>query len=333
MIIRNHRGPLAVNALLAGAALWSCGCPATGRLPTQSAVVEATEERTARSYLLFVPSEYTDRIAWPLVVACHGTWPYDTAKLQMQEWAQFAETRGIIVVAPQLVATKGDFPPPPEQQIALQNEDEQAVLAIVSAIERKYHIAEERVFLTGWSAGAYTILHAGLRNPDVFRAMAVRQGSFDERYLNVPKDRQDHWQRILVLYGMADFLRDQSKDMMKWLRDQGWYVDEEELPGSHRRIDPGVPWKFFCKVVKESPWVRVRSYSADAADPRVIRFCVDAVPPVVKHQWSFGDGNESAEASPIHTYSQPGRYAAAVKVELKDGKKYTRKHVVPVSRY
>jgi dienelactone hydrolase len=312
---------------------WCCGCPSTGRLPSQAPVVGATEEQTQRSYLLYVPSSYSDKVAWPLVVACHGTWPYDTAKLQMQEWAEFAEHRGIIVAAPDLVATKGDFPPPAEKQIALQKEDEQAILAIVGALKRKYSIAEDRVFLTGWSAGAYTILYTGLRHPDVFRAMAIRQGSFEEQFMEVPKDRQDRWQRILVIYGMADLLRDQSKGMVKWLRDQGWYVDEEEMPGSHRRIDPGVPWKFFSGMAKETPWVRVRSYAADAADPRVIRFGVDTSPALVKQQWSFGDGNESSEASPIHTYAQPGRYEVSVSVELKGGKKYTRRHVVQVSRY
>lgn len=327
---RKHRIPLVLTAVTM---LGSCGCPATGRLPTQSPVLEAKEERTARPYLLFVPSGYTDQIAWPLVVACHGTWPYDTAKLEMQEWAEFAEKRGIIVAAPQLVATKGDFPPPPEEQIAAQSEDERAVLAIVSALKRGYRIAEERVFLTGWSAGAYTILHTGLRNPGVFRALAIRQGSFDERFMDIPVDCQDRWQRILVIYGMADLLRDQSKEMLKWLREQGWYVDEEELPGSHRRIDPAVPWRFFSQVAKESPWVRVRSYNADAADPRIIRFSLDALPPVVKQQWAFGDGNESSEASPVHLYAEPGRYEAVVKVELKTGKKYTRRHVVRVSRY
>jgi len=99
----------------------------------------------------------------------------------MREWARFAENRDIIVVAPQLVGTKGDFPPEPEKQIALQREDEQAILATVSEIKRKYNIAEEQVFMTGWSAGAYAILHTGLRNPDVFRALAIRQGSFNER--------------------------------------------------------------------------------------------------------------------------------------------------------
>jgi dienelactone hydrolase len=317
--------------ILAGLPWW-CGCPATERLPSAAPVRDLTDERTQRSYLLYVPSTYSDKTAYPLVVACHGTWPYDTPELQMREWASFAENQGIIVVAPLLAATKGDFPPPPDKQIALQGEDEQAILAIVAALKRQYHIAEERVFMTGWSAGAYSMLHTGLRNPDIFRAFAIRQGSFDARFLDIPKDRLDRWQRILVIYGMTDFLRDQSKAMVTWLRDQKMYVDEEEIPGSHRRIDPKLAWKYFCRVVKESPWVRVRSYETDPADPRVIRFCLDAVPAVKKVSWTFGEGQESSELSPVHTFAEGGRYEIKAEVELQDRKKYTRKQVVQVSR-
>lgn len=323
---------LHIRAILILVVLPLCwGCPATERLPSGAPVRELTDERTQRAYLLYVPSTYSEKNSYSLVVACHGTWPYDTPDLQMREWAAFAENRGIIVVAPQLTATKGDFPPPPEQQVALQNEDEKALLAIVNSVKRQYRIAEERVFMTGWSAGAYSMLHTGLRNPDVFRAFAIRQGSFDARFMEVPKDRLDRWQRILVIYGTADFLRDQSKAMIQWLRDEGMYVDQEEIPGSHRRIDPKLAWRYFCNIVKEAPWVRVRSYAADAADPRVVRFCLDAVPAAVKTRWYFGDGDESTELSPVHTYQDGGRYEVRLEVQLKDGKKYARKHILRVN--
>ncbi|MBN2559711.1 MAG: PKD domain-containing protein, partial [Phycisphaerae bacterium] len=313
--------------------LWCCGCPAMGTLPTAAPVMELTDEPTERPYLLYVPSIYSDRVSWPIVVACHGTWPYDTSRLQMREWAQFAENRGIIVLAPELLSTKGDFPPPPESQIDLQRQDEQAVLSIVSAIKRKYNVAEDRVFMTGWSAGAYPILYAGLRNPDVFRALAVRQGSFDERFMDIPTDCLGQRQRILVIYGMADFLRDQSKAMIEWLRARGFYVDEKEIAGSHRRIDPKLPWRFFSKVVKEGPWIRIRAHVVDPGQPLAIRFYLDAVPKAERQKWFFGDGDESYEPSPVHTYDQPGRYEVTVNVALKDGGKYSRRQLVRVGDF
>ncbi len=319
--------------LLAVLALWCCGCPSVGTWPTQAPVREMIEARTQRPYLLYVPSTYSDGIAWPLVVACHGTWPYDVARRQMQEWAQFAEDRGILILAPELVGVMGDFPPPPEKQIARQREDERAILAMVSAVKRKYNVAEEQVFMTGWSAGSYAILHAGLRNPDVFRALAVRQGTFDERFMDVPQERLDTWQRILVIYGMVDFLRDQSKEMIAWLRDRGLTVQEKEIPGSHRRIDPKLPWRYFREVVKKRPWIRLRAQVVDSYEPLVVRFDVDTVPPAVGQKWFFGDGETSREAAPLHTYAEPGRYDVRVNVALKKGKVYSRKRVIRVGQF
>jgi predicted esterase len=314
-------------------ALSCCGCPSLDALPSQAPVQEMTEEQSQHKYLLYVPSIYSDRHSWPVIVACHGTWPYDTAELQMREWAKFAEQTGIIVIAPRLVGTKGDFPPPPEQQISLQREDEKTILGAVSAVKHRYSIAENEVFMTGWSAGAYVILYTGLRNPDVFRALAIRQGSFDERFMEIPQGSVDPWQKVLVIYGIGDLLRDQSMAMLKWLWAAGIHPDEREIAGSHRRIDPALPWKYFRETAKNSPWARIRATVVDSSKPLEIRFDLDAVPKVAKQKWFFGDGGESREASPIHAYAEPGRYEVSVNLAMQNGKKYSRKRIVRVDRF
>ncbi len=324
------RLPATATILLTALALWCCGCPAPVALPTQAPVRQLTDERTKRPYLLYVPSTYSDRLSWPLVIACHGTPPYDDAEWQMREWAKFAENRGIIVAAPHLRGTRGDFPPGPSRQIALQREDEQAILAIVSAIKQRYNIAAERVFMTGWSAGAFAILHTGLGNPEVFRALTIRQGTFDERFIDIPADRLDRWQRILVIYGMVDFLRDQSKEMIDWLRSNQLAVEQREITGSHRRIDPKLPWRFFQNVAKKTPWVRIQARPVGPLKPLVIRFHLDAIPKATKQKWFFGDGGESYDSSPVHTYERPGRYEVTVNVALEGGKKYARRTVIRV---
>jgi predicted esterase len=299
-------------------------------LPSQAPVRELIDERTHQPYLLYVPSTYKDNYSWPLLIVCHGTWPYDTAELQMREWAKFGEIRGIIVAAPKLAATKGDFPPPPEKQIELQRGDEEIILAVVAALKRKYTIAEEQVFMTGWSAGGYGILYTGLRNPDVFRALAIRQSSFDARFMDVPQDRIDPWQRVLVIYGKGDPLRDQSMEMLKWLWNAGIHPDEREITGTHRRIDPTLPWAFFRDVVKQNPWVRIRANATDFDKPLEIRFALDAIPKAQKQKWFFGDGAESHDATPVHSYARPGRYEVLVNVAVEGGKKYSRKKVITV---
>ncbi len=294
--------------------------------------MELSEEKSGGAYLLYVPSTYDQARSWPLVVVCHGTWPYDTAELQMREWARFGENEGIIVVAPTLEATRGDFPPPPERQIALQRADETLILNTVLALRRQYNIADERVFMTGWSAGSYSILHTGLRNPDVFRAMYVRQGTFDERFMDVPEDRLDRWQAIKIVYGKTDLLRDQAKLCITWLREHGLFVDEEEIAGAHRRIDPKLPWDYFKETAKRRLWVRLRAIVPNPDEPLTVRFELDSIPPAVKQKWFFGDGKDSYETSPVHTYERPGRYEVTANVQLNGGKKYARKRMFDFGR-
>lgn len=309
----------------------AAGCPSLETLPSQAPVVELKTETTERPYLLYVPSTYSDSRSWPLVVLCHGTWPYDTAELQMREWAGFAENQGIIVVAPTLKGVRGDLPPPPDQQIALQRADERHILDVVGTIKRQYHIAEHQVFMTGWSAGGFAILHTGLRHPEIFRALMIRQGSFDARFMDVPEDRLDRWQAIKIVYGQGDvLLRDQSMASIKWLRDHDMYVDELEIAGTHRRIDPALAWKYFKEVVKERLWVRINASVPDPDEPRKIKFELDSVPPVVRQRWYFGDGEESIERTPTHVYTEGGRYDVTVNVALSNGKKYARKRVISV---
>ena len=166
------RGLWAVAAL---SVVSGCQVPINPELPAQTKL--ATEPETGSEYYLYVPSAYRPERRWPLVVTCHGTVPWDTAKFQVDEWSPLAEEEDFIVVAPKLKGTRGDFVPAPEKQISLQRKDEQTILAAVRHVEAAYNVAEDEVFITGWSAGGYAVLFTGLRNPDVFRALALRQGA------------------------------------------------------------------------------------------------------------------------------------------------------------
>lgn len=329
---RARVGPRTITALGLLTLVFICaGCPSLEPLPTKAAITEQTEGRTQQPYLLYIPSRYTDSRPWPLLILCHGTWPYDTPKLQMQEWATFCETNGIIVAAPQLEGTKGDFPPPPEKQIALQQQDEQTILGVVASMKQRYRIAEEQVFMTGWSAGAFSILYTGIRNADVFRALAVRQGSFDARYFaDIPEECFDPWQPIKVIYGTTDVLRDQTLACIAWLRDQKMYVSAEEIPGTHRRIEPSVVWRYFKEVMRERLWVRIRARPVDEADPLTVRFELDAIPEVVRQRWYFSESDDTTEATPVRTFPRPGKYKIAVNVALKNRKSYTRTRTIEV---
>jgi predicted esterase len=316
----------AVSCLIGG-----LGCLPTQRLPEQASIAERTEKDTDRPYLLYVPSTYQRRRDWPLVVACHGTWPYDTARFQMQEWAKFAEYKGMIVVAPDLISAKGDFVPSPDKQISLQREDEKAILAVVDEVKRRYRIEDSQVFLTCWSAGAFPLMQAGLRHPDIFRAMFIRQGTFDEKFMDVDEDRLNRWQMVKVVFGRTDMLRKQSIECIEWLQDRNMFVVREEMPGSHRRIDPAHTWRFFEQIINERPWIRMTLRPRDLSNPQAIHFELDSSPAAAKQKWFFGDGTESYDASGVHSYDAPGEYDVTVNVALKNGKTYSRSQKLRVT--
>jgi predicted esterase len=312
-------------------AAWSAaGCLTLEPPPTKAPILEQVEPRTTQSYLLYVPSRYTEQRPWPLLILCHGTWPYDTAQHQIREWAVFCEDNGIIVAAPTLLGAKGDFPPPPEKQLALQQQDERAILGVVAALKQRYRIAEEQVFMTGWSAGAYSILYTGLRNSDVFRALAIRQGSFDARFMDVSPERLDPWQPIKVIYGTTDPLREEALACIAWLREKKLYVAAEEISGTHRRISPSVVWRYFKEVMRERLWVRIRARPVDEADPLTVRFELDAVPPVTRQRWFFSETDDTTEARPVRTFPRPGKYTVSVNVALKNRKSYTRTRTIEI---
>ena len=300
------------------------GCPVTADLPSNGEIRDSRVRETGAKYYLFVPSHYTDRRSWPLVVLCHGTNPYDSAWAQMREWAKFAEDHDIIVAAPELNGVRGDFPPPPHKQLALQRQDEQTILGVVRALKASHRIADEAVFMAGWSAGGYDVLYAGLRNPHIFRALAVRQGNFDERYLEDVAGRLDRSQRILVYWGTSDPVRPQSEASVKWLRDHGMYVDTESKPGIHRRLPVSIAWDYFKDIYRNTPWIRAMAIIADPASPRSVQFRLRAVPPARAARWEFGDGQTADGLTPRHEYEIAGQYDVTVKVQLENKKWYKR---------
>lgn len=316
--------------LVGGLLPWLFGCPVTTSLPTKAEIKENSLPHGEGKYYLYVPSTYNKRRSYPLVIACHGTNPWDDAFAQIREWAQFAEEHELIVAAPVLVGTRGDIVPSVAGQIEKQQADERQILDLISQLKAQYNVAEERVFLTGWSAGSFAVLYTGLRNPDVIRALAIRQGNFKADYVAVEPERMDRWQPIFIYYGNTDLLRPESLECITWLRDKNMFVEQLEVPGSHKRLDVALSWNFFKKIAKERPWIRLRTAKVDSRNRRMVKFWCESKPAFTRIVWTFGDGGQSAEESPSHEYAEPGSYDVSAKVSLKGGKTYTRKVTVRV---
>lgn len=307
------------------------GCPYVSDLPAPGRVEERCEPVGQRPYYLYVPTSYHDDKQWPLVVACHGTRPYDTAEGQLDEWKGLAEKRGFLLAVPELKGTRGDLAPPVDKQIELQRGDEAAILSMVRAIRVSRSVHPSRIFLTGWSAGGYAVLFTGLRNPDVFRALAIRQGNFDARYVEPCVPFLDRHQPIQIMYADMDLLRDQALACVDWLRSHDLEPVVLERPGAHRR-EPGPIFSFFVDVVRKRPWVRVHARD-DSTDPMRVKFRVRTSFEPTRYLWDFGDGSDRSPLSaPEHTFVEPGLYTVRVAVWPPKGRPQARHIVLQVPR-
>lgn len=290
------------------------GCPVVSNLPSPGRTSLERDVETGRAYHLYVPSNYSDRHTWPLLITCHGTPPWDTATAQLDEWKGYAEGRGFLVAAPELVGTRGDWTPPPEQQIRLEMEDERAILSIVRSIQASHDISPSRIFISGWSAGNFAALFAGLRNPNVFRAISIRQGNFSAAFFEPCIPFIDPNQSIQITIGQYDVLvRDQGLACVEWLKARGMQPSVIERTGIHRR-DPEPVLEFFIDVARKRPWLRILT-TDDPNDPMKIGFRTLTSFEGERYLWDFGDGSTRLPlARPEHVYDKPGLYTVRVAV-------------------
>jgi len=324
---RNASGFFATALALTSVA----GCVVVSNLPAPGRILEQTDPEHGSEYHVYVPSRYTPARQWPIVVTCHGTQPYDTADFQLAEWKGLAEQKNFLLIAPELKGTAGDFVPPAPEQVRRQLEDEATILAAVRSVKASYNVDESRVFLTGWSAGGYAVLFTGLRNPDVFRALSLRQPNFDPELVELCKPFFDRTQRIQITYGNLDPLRDGAMQCIDWLRAHDFDPITLERPGMHKR-DALPVYEFFVQTVRHHPWVRVQ-VREDGRDPMRLLLGVKTSFEPVRYLWDFGDGTERVPvASPEHRYAEPGQYNIRVGVWRNDKDYHVRQVQVQVPR-
>jgi len=300
------------------------GCPAyrDSNVPNPILRQELPDSRV--SYRLYVPASYDRSHKHPLVIACHGTPPWDSPKRQMLDWVKLAEERGFIVAAPSLTGTSSFPLPKATNQIARQREDERRILDVVRRLKGAYNISEDRVFLTGWSAGNFAVLYTGMKNPQVFRALALQQGNFDPAFLGDVVEGIDRQQPISVIFGASDLLTgDETRECVKWLEDQHANVFELPLPGGHRG-HPTQALSFFERVLRTQPWLHIRSFGVENADSLTARFKIRASFTPTRYQWSFGDGSESLAAEPVHHFERAATYRVTVTTLTPKGKPISR---------
>ncbi len=274
-------------------------------------------------YLLYRPSSYNRDQSWPLVIVCHGFFP-DSPDDQIRSWTQLAEGRGFLVAAPALESGRDRWPPEAPEQIPLLRNDEKRILGTVQHIRAAHNVSEDRIFIHGYSGGAYAALHTGLRHPDLFRAVSLAHPRFDVTYLSDAAGLIDRHQPLFVNYELTDAITGKNADRcIDWLdhRSVELTVDPHATSG---KPEAGPSVDFYEEVVRTHPWIRIRAFPAAGRNPLQIQFKLHCSYQPTHFQWEFEGGVGSSTAEPVHTFAEPGTYRVIVTVNGPLGGKHRR---------
>ena len=169
-------------------------------------------------YEVFVPSTYDARNPMPALLLVHGGGGNGPGFIQT--WTAFAESHGIILVAPTLDLSAATEPSVPILFPQLMN-----------VVTQEWNVDANRRYLFGYSAGGYFVYDAALLRSDYFAGAgvfsAVIQPEYDSIVRKSPK-RTD----IAIYIGDSDpfFNVQQTRRTRDLLQAAGMDVHYVELP-------------------------------------------------------------------------------------------------------
>ncbi len=136
----------------------------SGDTPRQVAKKLEFQVPVALDYLLYLPPEYEQQEAWPLVIFLHGAG-------ERGNDLELVKKHG----PPKLIAEGQDFPAIVVSPQCSSNKWWHAQLleltALIDAIETNYNVDKSRIYLTGLSMGGFGTWALGAYTPERFAAL------------------------------------------------------------------------------------------------------------------------------------------------------------------
>ena len=225
--------------VLAAMAALLGGCPVP-QAPGPGEVHFLQEPQTGEKYYLYVPTKYSDKRDWPLVVTLHGTFLWDGPRRQVAAWEALAEKHEFLVAAPCLKSVQGMLPVLEDPWFRDLQADERVVLAVIDELQKKYRVDPQAVLLTGFSAGGYPLYYIGLRNPQRFSMLIARDcNSSIQIFEKIELAEEARDLPIAIFCGkdeLVPVLQNQSWEAFRWLRLHRCYrTERHEIRGGHLR--------------------------------------------------------------------------------------------------
>jgi len=131
---------------------------------------------TDQPYALYVPKDYTSARAWPVVISLHGAWSNHRLNLKRvlgqgnkphEADSDASRTWGDLPDVPYIIAS-----PWARGTTGYRGVTENDVLSVLADVKRRFHVDEDRVYLTGLSMGGGGALELSLTHPDLWAAVA-----------------------------------------------------------------------------------------------------------------------------------------------------------------
>ncbi|MEE8105589.1 MAG: hypothetical protein V3T86_08665 [Planctomycetota bacterium] len=144
-------------------------------------VVDGKREETDLHY--YVPRDYDPEAKSPLMLGLHGSGGEGTHQMGM--WRRVADSLGMIVVAPTEAGANVGY--------GFSRRERAAALAALRWARRRFHIDENRIYVTGVSRGGHLSWDLALRHPDLWAGcipmiggprITMQNGQNNLRYLD-----------------------------------------------------------------------------------------------------------------------------------------------------
>lgn len=198
------------------------------------------EAKKDMEYAQFVPSGYDKAKKWPLIVALHGLGGNPKQILGYPKFVDLAEKHGYILAAPMGYNSRGWYGAKAlvksEGPANLSELSEKDVMNVLDIVRKSYSVDEDRIYLMGHSMGGGGTWHIGLKNPDLFAALAPIAPATSRRPAELEKIK--HVPVILVQGDKDKLVRVERvrpwADQMKKLKMTHEYI--EVAGGDHVRV-------------------------------------------------------------------------------------------------
>ncbi len=165
-------------------------------------------------YYLYVPDDYSNDRVWPLFVGLHGSGGSGLDCWNM--WQAYAEKEGFILLCPTIPGDAGGY---------YSDVGERTMWSAVGDVQKTYRVGS-RMFLTGFSAGAYFIQIFAYHYPDSVSGLAILSTGYYVEGI------QSHVP-ILVVIGGADNPDSiqKNEEFVDYMSRNGFDVEYHVLPG------------------------------------------------------------------------------------------------------